>query len=96
MKTRGFLVLPGSVILLVAAVAFHLSKGLRMARIDHGDELWTLGAINRNFDQIVVFVLREDNHPPPLLPRGQGLVRSRGAFGPTGATALLRLRPVGG
>lgn len=64
MKPRGFLVLPGSAILLVAAVAFHLSKGLRMARIDHGDELWTLGAINRNVDQIVAFVLGEDNHPP--------------------------------
>jgi hypothetical protein len=64
MKPRGFLVLPGSAMLLVAAVAFHLSKGLRIARIDHGDELWTLGAINRNVDQIVAFVLGEDNHPP--------------------------------
>ena len=64
MKPRGFLVLPGSAICLVAAVAFHLSKGLRMARIDHGDELWTLLTINRNVDQIVAFVLGEDNHPP--------------------------------
>jgi len=64
MKPRGFLVLPGSVVLLVAAVAFHLSKGLRVARVDHGDEIWTLGAINRSFDQIIAFVLGEDNHPP--------------------------------
>jgi uncharacterized membrane protein len=48
----------------VAAVAIHLSKGLRVARVDHGDEIWTLGAINRSFEQIVAFVLGEDNHPP--------------------------------
>ena len=64
MRPRGFLVLPGSVVLLVAAVAFHLSKGLRLARIDHPDEIWTLGAINRSFDQIIAFILGEDNHPP--------------------------------
>ena len=64
MKPRGSLLLPGSVTLLVTAVAFQLSKGLRMARIDHADELWTLGAIDRNFGQIVAFVLAEDNHPP--------------------------------
>jgi hypothetical protein len=64
MKPRGFLVLPGSVVLLVAAVAFHLSKGLRVARVDHPDEIWTLGAINRSFDQVIAFVLGEDNHPP--------------------------------
>lgn len=64
MKPRGDLLMPGSVGLLVAAVAFHLSKGLRMAKVDHGDEIWTLGAIDRGFDQIVAFVLGQDNHPP--------------------------------
>jgi hypothetical protein len=45
-----------------AAVAFHLSKGLNVARVDHHDEVWTLGAINRSCDQIVAFVPGEDNH----------------------------------
>ena len=64
MKLRGYLGLPGSVLILVGALAFQLSKGLRMARVDHPDEEWTLAAINSSFDQIVVFVLKEDNHPP--------------------------------
>jgi len=64
MKLRRYLGLPGSVLILVAALAFQLSKGLRMARVDHPDEEWTLAAINSSFDQIVVFVLKEDNHPP--------------------------------
>jgi hypothetical protein len=64
MKLRCSLGLPGSALLLVAALAFHLSKGLRMARVDHPDENWTLAAIHSSFDQIVIFVLKEDNHPP--------------------------------
>lgn len=64
MKSPGFLLLPGPFLLLLAAIAFHLSKGLRMARIDHPDEIWTLGAINRSLDQIIVYVQRDDNHPP--------------------------------
>ena len=64
MKLRGYLGLPGSVVLLVAALAFQLSKGLRMARVDHPDEIWSLAAMNRSFDQILNFVLKEDNHPP--------------------------------
>jgi len=64
MKRSGPLLPAGSVILFLAAIAFHLSKGLRIARVNHGDELWTIGAINRSFDQILVFVLRHDNHPP--------------------------------
>jgi len=63
-KLRGYLSNPGFVGFLVAALAFRLSNGLRMARVDHPDENWTLAAINRSFDQIVVFVLKEDNHPP--------------------------------
>jgi|GEM_PF-5024308 len=64
MKRRGYLGLSGSVALLVAAIAFHLSKGLRMVRVDHPDEIWSLAAMNRSFDQILIFVLKEDNHPP--------------------------------
>ena len=64
MKLRGHSGLPGSVLLLVAALAFQLSRGLRMVRVDHADENWTLAAINSSFDQIVIFVLKEDNHPP--------------------------------
>jgi len=64
MKLRGYLSEPGLIGLLVAALAFRLSNGLRMARVDHPDESWTLAAIHRSFDQIVVFVLKEDNHPP--------------------------------
>jgi len=64
MKPRGLTSLPLPGVLFVAAVAFHLSQGLRMARVVHGDETWTIDAISRGFDQIIVFVLREDNHPP--------------------------------
>jgi len=64
MKLRGCFSLPWSGVLLVAALAFQLSKGLRMARVDHPDEIWSLGAMNRSFDQILNFVLKEDNHPP--------------------------------
>jgi len=64
MKLRGCFGLPWSGVLLVAALAFQLSKGLRMARVDHPDEIWSLGAMNRSFDQILNFVLKEDNHPP--------------------------------
>ena len=56
-KLRGFLGDPGSVQLLVAALASQLSKGLRMARVDHPDEIWTLEEINRSSDQIIGFVL---------------------------------------
>jgi hypothetical protein len=38
----------------MAALGFQLSKGLRMARVDHPDENWTLAAINRSFDEIVI------------------------------------------
>jgi hypothetical protein len=71
MKLRGHFRLPGPVVLLVAALAFQLSKGLRMVRVDHADENWTLAAINSSFDKIVIFVLEEDNHPPSItsLPR---------------------------
>ena len=64
MKLRGYLNNPGFVGFLVAALASRLSDGLRMARVDHPDENWTLAAINRSFDQILVYVLKEDNHPP--------------------------------
>jgi len=64
MKFRGPIGVPESAGLLVAALTFHLSKGLRTARVDHPDEIWTLAAINRSFDQIVDYVLKEDSHPP--------------------------------
>jgi hypothetical protein len=51
-------------VLFVAALAFQLSKGLRMARVNHPDEIWSLAALNRSFDQILIFVLKKDNHPP--------------------------------
>jgi hypothetical protein len=53
-KASGYLSDPGSVGLLVAALGFQLSKGLHMARVDHPDENWTLAAINRSFDEIVI------------------------------------------
>ena len=53
-EASGYLSDPGSVGLLVAALGFQLSKGLRMARVDHPDENWTLAAINRSFDRIVI------------------------------------------
>ena len=53
-EASGYLSDPGSVGLLVAALGFQLSKGLRMARVDHPDENWTLAAINRSFDEIVI------------------------------------------
>jgi hypothetical protein len=53
-EASGHLSDPGSVGLLVAALGFQLSKGLRMARVDHPDENWTLAAINRSFDEIVI------------------------------------------
>lgn len=49
---------------IVGVLAWQLSWGLRIPRIDHPDELWTLAAIQGSFGQMIAHILGNDNHPP--------------------------------
>ena len=64
MKTRDPLVSSGFVYPFLILLAFQLSLGFRVPRVDHGDEVWTLDALGRSYGELVGFVLRQDNHPP--------------------------------
>jgi len=64
MRARARLALHGWQALVVAVLAVQLSSGLRVPRINHPDELWSLGAIQPSYGQLITFVLGQDNHPP--------------------------------
>jgi uncharacterized membrane protein len=49
---------------IVGVLAWQISWGLRISRIDHPDELWTLAAIKGSFGQLIAYILGNDNHPP--------------------------------
>lgn len=49
---------------LLAILALHLSRGLRMARLVHGDERWTLMALQPDPGALIGAILQNDNHPP--------------------------------
>lgn len=48
----------------VALLAVHLSWGLRISRVVHADERWTLATIQENPTRLLANVLANDNHPP--------------------------------
>jgi hypothetical protein len=50
--------------LIVSLLALHLSWGLRVPRVGHPDELWTLRAIQGSYGQLITHILDHDNHPP--------------------------------
>ncbi|MEI6615501.1 MAG: hypothetical protein WCL59_02895 [Cyanobium sp. ELA507] len=64
MKTRDPLVSSGFVYPFLILLALQLSSGFRVPRVDHGDEVWTLGALGQSYGELINFVLRQDNHPP--------------------------------
>jgi len=64
MKTRDPLVSSGFVYPFLILLAFQLSSGFRVPRVDHADEVWTLDALGKSYGELVDFVLRQDNHPP--------------------------------
>ncbi|MFM7268490.1 MAG: glycosyltransferase family 39 protein [Cyanobium sp.] len=64
MRVRDLLQLRWWQPLVLAILAFQLGIGLRIPRIDHPDELWSLGAVQRSYGQLLTFVLGQDNHPP--------------------------------
>lgn len=64
MRVRDLLQLRWWQGLVLAILAFQLSIGLRIPRIDHPDELWSLGAVQRAYGPLLTFVLGQDNHPP--------------------------------
>jgi uncharacterized membrane protein len=49
---------------LVLLLSIKLSLGLRVPRVDHPDEIWTLDVIQRSYGEIITFILGNDNHPP--------------------------------
>lgn len=49
---------------LVLLLSVKLSSGLRVPRVDHPDEIWTLDVIRRSYAGIIAFILGNDNHPP--------------------------------
>lgn len=51
-------------VLIVSLLSLQLSWGLRVPRVVHPDENWTLNAIQGSFAQIVANILGSDNHPP--------------------------------
>jgi len=64
MTTKDPLVSSGFVYPFLILLAFQLSSGLRLPRVDHADEVWTLDALRQSYGELVDFVLRQDNHPP--------------------------------
>jgi hypothetical protein len=49
---------------LLIVLALHLSWGLRIPRVVHADERWTLAAIQESPARLIANVLLNDNHPP--------------------------------
>lgn len=64
MRVRDLLQLRWWQALVLAILAFHLGVGLRIPRIDHPDEIWSLGAVERSYAALLTFILGQDNHPP--------------------------------
>jgi len=73
-------------VLLVGLLLIHLSYGLRIPRVPHPDEQWTINVLLDNVNQLIwSTILKHDNHPPLYY------LLSKGWIGLTGAT-IPRLR----
>jgi len=55
---------PGAALCFLALLALHLGWGLRISRVVHADERWTLAAIQQGTGNLLHTILFKDNHPP--------------------------------
>jgi uncharacterized membrane protein len=51
-------------VLIASLLSLHLSWGLRVPRVDHPDEIWSIAATQRSYGELVAFILGNDSHPP--------------------------------
>lgn len=58
-------ILSAVLLLLLLLLLVHVSVGLRMQRVPHPDEVWTINKLLASSGQLIwVTVLKNDNHPP--------------------------------
>lgn len=65
-------------------LAVHLTWGLRIARVVHADERWTLGVIQESPTRLLTNLLLNDNHPPFYYLIHQAWAALAGASIPSG------------
>lgn len=65
---------------LLVPLLIHLSQGLRIKRVPHPDEIWTMNVLMSSTGQLVgKTVLQQDNHPPLYYLLSKGWIELTGA-----------------
>jgi uncharacterized membrane protein len=65
--------------LLLLLLLIHVSLGLRIPRVFHGDEVWTINRLMSNYGQLLLHILKGDNHPPLYYLLSKGWIEITGA-----------------